>query len=604
MPPCISHIRCRVAHAAAMWCRKKTKQATASIRRHKAKRIQQAALRLLLEQSAEVRLKEAGWRQKVDAAAVADAAAAAVAGQAAQGDGNVLEEEEEEMADGEQRQEAGSSRQVAQASDMPHGQQRQGQRRRQIPWGEREPADGPASKKTRIAADSEWQAMRPPQQQQGQWQRRQQLPPPPPLPPPPQHIHWQQSPALHPPLVPAPAQQHQHHQHHRHHHQHQQQHMLTALPAGQAAAAEPAGPAVCSGSGERSCPGLPGPGLRLLTTVQEVQQLVDALLASNACIGFALHLAPGTGASSPGMAGRNSPMVEMPLNPREREQKQNQEQKQGTSPPAAGTLLGLAVSWWDGAAAYISLRPRENGASSSRSTGGGDGSFGNHPGIVTEVCRLLSGGDAAVSGGGGPLFRATIGMQQQALALLGLLGLRVALPPQLVDVRLAGWLLDPERSTESADGPIPRLKVLKALLARTPGGISAYDAACAGLAPLSPMQQQPGAGCVEACRAAAASRAAWRLQLPQLQRLPELLSALVEQEMPLAAILAGMESRGIGISAAALEQSKCLASGIKLPTCCYHRCCWVACMQSPAPGVQFESSPHPESSPSLALVKI
>jgi DNA polymerase I-like protein with 3'-5' exonuclease and polymerase domains len=157
-------------------------------------------------------------------------------------------------------------------------------------------------------------------------------------------------------------------------------------------------------------------------------------------------------------------------------------------------------------------------------------------------------------------------MQQQALALLGLLGLRVALPPQLVDVRLAGWLLDPERSMESADGPIPRLKVLQALLAGSPGGAAAaYNAACAGLAPLSPMQQQPGAGCVEACRAAAASRATWRLQLPQLQRLPGLLSALLEQEMPLAAILAEMESRGIGICAAALERSKCLAPTMQLP---------------------------------------
>lgn len=196
---------------------------------------------------------------------------------------------------------------------------------------------------------------------------------------------------------------------------------------------------------------------------------------------------------------------------------------------------------------------------------------------------------------GATCFRPTLDLQGQVLALQSLLHPGAErwqrLPAQLVDIRLAAWLLHPSSSALYSgagacglggrpgkgrqDGKLEGL--LDSVLGKIAGpGSTAAEAARAAWASLTPAaaaaavaaaaQQQPAAdgrslqasppadGWLQACQLAAASRVGWELLLPQLRSVPRLMDALLEQEQPLALVLAAMERAGMGCNSATWER--------------------------------------------------
>ncbi len=323
----------------------------------------------------------------------------------------------------------------------------------------------------------------------------------------------------------------------------------------------------------------PAPGtcdLRLCASLDDIRQLCAALRSKQlSCLGFALHLAAG------GSAGMMLP----PPPPRrgaaaaqngKQQQQQQQQQQQSTGSPAAGSLLGIATSWRSGAAAYIPLH---------RSDGSLDAA------AAEEVAALL---DASRRGSlGATCFRASLDLQSQVAALQSLLHPGAErwrrLPAQLVDVRLAAWLLHPSSSalySGASGGSISgrpgkggQDSRLESLLDRVigkaagPGNAAAARAAWASLTPAAAAaavaaagvhEQQsssPPDGWLQACQVAAASRVGWELLLPQLRGVPRLMDALLEQEQPLAVVVAAMERAGMGCSTAAWERREWAGQG-------------------------------------------
>ncbi|KAL4426098.1 hypothetical protein ABPG77_002684 [Micractinium sp. CCAP 211/92] len=333
-----------------------------------------------------------------------------------------------------------------------------------------------------------------------------------------------------------------------------------------------------AGAQQPSLAALPGCGLQVLSQLADVQRLCSQLSCATdlGCLGFALHLH-----SQPCSTG----LPQAPSGKRAAKAARQQQQQQAGGPasalpivdnesgPAAaeqlreGALLGVGFSWCDGGAAYIPLAGlagawAQNEDASSRGEGGGAGSgpvsVFDSP-AAQAMAALLS---HAGSGGpaGSPLALCiTVGLQQQHAALQRLLGFRAALPPRLIDVRLAAWLRYPSSHRLQA---VPG-EALEAVALRTLGKVAnpqyavaatagmGSESAAAAMADAS--GPDPPAGWLAACRAAAASRAAWRCLLPQLQSIPRLIEVLVQQEMPLAGVLADMQAVGIRVDTAHLR---------------------------------------------------
>ncbi|KAI7838157.1 hypothetical protein COHA_008005 [Chlorella ohadii] len=314
----------------------------------------------------------------------------------------------------------------------------------------------------------------------------------------------------------------------------------------------------------------PAPGtcdLRLCASLDDIRQLCAALRSKQlSCLGFALHLAAGSSASM--MLPPPPPRCGAAAAQHEKQQQQQQQQRP-TGSPAAGSLLGVAISWRNGAAAYIPLH---------RSDGSLDAA------AAEEVGALL---DASRSGSlGTTCFRASLDLQSQVAALQSLLHPGAErwrrLPAQLVDIRLAAWLLHPSSSAlysgpsggriSGRPGKGGQDSRLESLLDRVlgkvagPGNAAAARAAWASLTPAAAaaavaaagVQAQhanaPPDGWLQACQVAAASRVGWELLLPQLRGVPRLMDALLEQEQPLAVVLAAMERAGMGCSTATWER--------------------------------------------------
>ena len=359
--------------------------------------------------------------------------------------------------------------------------------------------------------------------------------------------------------------------------------------------------------------GLPSSGLFVLSSQQEVRSWCGKLRSVGLpCIGFSLHYAPG-GSKAPHMQQQQLLLPEAPAVLRKRRHElqgaQHQEApQQQVASMAPGALLGTALSWADGAAAYI---PLSGGLGASQVDG-----------MAAELVALL--GDAAcgtpqtgsvsqASGGSassrGTCFKATVSLQQQLPALQQLAALppgspgwRAALPAQIVDVRVAAWLLRPENSGRlSARIGVGPLQAAQLVLSKVTGHPARYHGACAGLTEAAATgQQQPLVpGWLDACCTAAASRAAWEEVQPQLQAINgSTMAVLLEQvgrhrvlhpggdataqrgirsrraercrllagmqEMPLAVVLAGMEAVGVGIDTQHLQSRESLHRALPL----------------------------------------
>jgi hypothetical protein len=323
---------------------------------------------------------------------------------------------------------------------------------------------------------------------------------------------------------------------------------------------------------EAPVPGLPGPGLHIVAGLQAVQHLCQQLQnAAINCIGFSLHIAPGSR-----LAVDVLEQEALPPPPQDRKRKRGQPDSQ--LPP--GLLLGVALSWANGAAAYVPLCTAARSGDSAASR--------LETGVDSEVAALLFGSACAqpdhceeagsptnVSVARDTRFVASVALQQQVPALnqLAPAQCRVMLPPQVVDVRLAAWLLYPESKRLQALMAIDQLRAVQLTLDKLTGGAAAFDAACAGLPAAAPnlqQQHQLVPGWLDACRTAAASAAAWRLIRPQLEVVDGLLPVLLEQEMPLVVVLARMEAVGVGVDVKHLTKRECACVAAKL-------CCLMCC---------------------------
>ena len=287
-----------------------------------------------------------------------------------------------------------------------------------------------------------------------------------------------------------------------------------------------AGTAVAAGT---SVPATGTCELQLCRSLQDVRQLLCGLRSKQlSCLGFALHLAEGARSG-----------MKLPPPPSRAGAPAAARQQL----PPAGTLLGVAVSWRSGAAAYIPLHCSDGSLDAA---------------AAAEVGALL---DASRGGSlGATCFRATLGLQGQVPTLQRLLHPGAErwqrLPTQLVDVQLAAWLLHPSSGAlySGATTSSPSAVLKKIAGQGSAAARSAHSAWASLTAKLGEggalLSGAPPDGWLQACRVAAASRVGWELLLPQLRAVPRLMDALLEQEQPLAVVLAAMEQAGIGCDTA------------------------------------------------------
>jgi hypothetical protein len=323
------------------------------------------------------------------------------------------------------------------------------------------------------------------------------------------------------------------------------------LPAGTAAeGALPPGP---GSSSQLAALGLPRPGLHIVREEQDVLRLCRQLRASSTtCLGFALHVAPGSRVAD--LA------VQQAVPPPPSRKRKREAAGAGGAPPPPGALLGLAVSWASGACAYVPLAGLSAGGSVAAE-------------LVALLCEGGTGGSQAATasaatpaqpslGAAAPVplrFLATTALQRQVPALrqLAPAHCRVFMPPSWVDARIAAWLLHPGAPLLHALTSCSKLAAARRLLRQLTGSDAAFES-CADFAPVPAAQQGQqalAAGWRDACAVAAASCAAWLLLLPRLGAGGGwALRVLVEQEMPLVAVLARMEAAGVGVHAARLTK--------------------------------------------------
>ncbi|PSC72337.1 helicase and polymerase-containing TEBICHI, partial [Micractinium conductrix] len=373
----------------------------------------------------------------------------------------------------------------------------------------------------------------------------------------------------HAPLQQAEQQQWQQQQQQPAQQQQQQQQQAVqqaeqqASPAARSSPDAPANPAQQPSARDTagSDAGLPGPGVHVLRQPEQVAALQQQLTGARRlrCLGFALQLSP------PSRLGLPPPPREAAK--RKRDSSGSRDEAAAAAAGAAagaataqqggGALLGVALSWREGAVAYIPL----NSNSSSMDVAAAAGAVVNQArSAASAVAALLQDGLASLDGSGGVPFRATVALQRQATCLQQLLDRPVQLPPHVVDVWLAAWLLHPSSLQEQPQ----QLDAAAELVLRKAGRHGAYVASCAGLPDAAAGSAASAAaaaagspalppGWLEACRAAASSRAAWLVLQPQLRAVPGLQTVLLRQEVPLAVVLAHMHAVGVGVYVQALR---------------------------------------------------
>jgi DNA polymerase theta len=335
-----------------------------------------------------------------------------------------------------------------------------------------------------------------------------------------------------------------------------------AAKAAKAKAAKAAWPSRPGGAGEPGGAFRDAPGLQLASSLAAVQGLA-ALLRRAQRFGLDFHVVPFERADG---ALIEAAGMQVPPGPGRRAARKPPPRRDAVDfdadeppPPPQGTVLGLAVSWAPGRAAYVPLHPAAP------------------PGAAAALAAALA--DPGVEA-------VAYGWKQQVAACRWLMAHAPdastststsagasppppRLPPGMLDARVAAWMAAPdspyvidglmgERTASIPGCNVPQgahksPRTPEALLTLISGSPAAGDAACAGLRLRAGGGGGVPGGGVVAARLAALAAALYEAVLPQLEA-AGLLRALRSTEMPLVAVLADMEEGGVGLDPGAIRR--------------------------------------------------